>query len=224
MADYLSLFNFHNYPGLVSSRLHEGIAQYIFYFSLLVVLTLPLFIRKVKVNKIRRAEYIFLIFLYLIFIIFFNFSLGPNSNLTGKEWQWLFDYFPGFGFFRSFTRFLMIPLISIIFIFGVFLKGISLPNNTKIILISAGILILLASNTVFFTGNFQGAVGTINVPKEYYNINEKYFKNDKENFTIISLPNLPYEAYKWSINPNTDIFTQITYFDINFFFQTYRIW
>ena len=213
-TSYVLLFNFHNYPGPI--RLHSGILQYVFYFGLLIIFIAPLFINK-KYKNSNKKDYIFLIFLFVIFILFFNFSLGPKSRISGEEWMWAFTNIPGFTFFRSYTRFFIVSLIAMVFSFGFSLKMIKISNNKKNIIICMGIVFLIVSNLVFFSGNLNGALGTIKVPKEYYYINDNYFKNNKEIFSIISLPNTRYEQYKWSINSRSKDFHQMTYFDINFF-------
>lgn len=211
-TSYVSLFNFKNYPGPVNSN----ILQFVFYFGLLIMFITQLFINK-KYKNSNKKDHIFLMFLFVIFILFFNFALGPNSKISGKEWMWAFTNIPGFVFFRSFTRFLVVSLIVMIFSFGFSLKMIKISNNKKNIIICMGIIFLIVPNLVFFSGNFNGALGTIKIPKEYYYINDNYFKNNKEIFSIVSLPNTRYEAYKWSINSRTKDFHQATYFNLNFF-------
>ena len=212
-ANYINLFNYANYPGLVSFKLHQGISQYFFYFTILACLTLIIFYLKKK--KDNDKKYMF--FLMVVFLLFFTLALGPNSKLTGSIWTWAFNNIGGFAFFRSFTRFLIVPLITIIFLFAIFISKWKLKIIYKNIIIAILIIFLFSTNLIFFTGNLKGTLGSYNVPKEYNQLNEEYFLNDSKNYSVISFPNIGYESYSWSINENIKDFPQMLYFNIYFF-------
>lgn len=214
VASYTNLFNYANYPGLLSFKEHQSASQYLFYFLLLAILFASLFFVNKRIN-FREKKY--LVFLTAIFLVYFNISLGPNSIPTGKIWLWSFDNFPGFEFFRSFTRPLIICLISEIFILALLVKNHPVADKIKKYIAVSIIIFLISTNLIFFTGNLNGTIGSFDIPKEYFEINEKYFKNDEKSFSIISYPNLPYESYVWSINKNVDDFPQISYFNLCFF-------
>ncbi len=213
MVNYVNLFNYYNYPGSLSLKFHQGIWQYIFYFGLLSTTVFIL----LKKRIIKKISYLYIIFLISIFLIFFTLALGPNSKLTGDLWEWAFNNVFGFGFLRSFTRFLITSLISIIFIFAVFIKQWNASSKYKNIAIGTGIIFLILTNLIFFTGDLNGLIGTSKVPREYLDMNEKYFKKDLQKYNLTSYPNVPYEAYSWSINKNTKDFPQIIYFNLYFF-------
>ncbi|NVM56460.1 MAG: hypothetical protein HWN66_22370, partial [Candidatus Helarchaeota archaeon] len=78
---------------------------------------------------------------------------------------------------------------------------------------------MIFSNLIFFTGDLDGTIGTANIPKEYLDINTKYF-NDKDVYSILSYPNIPYESNVWNINRNVKVFPQITYFKHLFLSQS----
>lgn len=212
MVNYVNLFNYFNYPGSWILKLHHGILQYFFYFGLLLSFT---FILISKIEKYNEKLYVF--FLGSIYLIFFTFALGPKSMLTGDLWTWAFNNVPGFGFFRSFTRFLIVSLISVIFLFAVFIKQWNLKNEYKSFIIFFGIIFLIYANLIFFTGDLGGTIGKAEIPQEYIDINEKYFINGSNKFSIISYPNIPYESYTWSINKNIQVYPNSIYFNLFFF-------
>lgn len=212
MANYVNLFNYFNYIGTLALKLHQGTLQYFFYFGLLCSIAFVLIKSKTKGNT-----NIYIIFLASIYLIFFTLALGPNSKLTGNLWMWAFNNVPGFGFFRSFTRFLIISLISVIFLFAVFIKQWILRIEYKNFIFLCGIILLIYTNLIFLTGDLAGTIGKAEIPQEYVNINEKYFSNDSNKFSIISYPNTPYESYTWSVNKNIQVFPQIIYFNLYFF-------
>ena len=208
VATYTNLFNLLNYPGFLSKGNIHNIFQNLFNFTLLILLALSFFSKRLKK---------FTIFLVIVFLFYFNLALGPNSLLSGKIWLWALNHIPGFAFFRSFTRFLQISLISMIFIFALIVKNLEIKY--KNVLIGGMIVFLIFSNLIFFTGDLDGTIGTANIPKEYLDINTKYF-NDKDVYSILSYPNIPYESNVWNINRNVKVFPQITYFKHLFLSQS----
>ena len=202
VATSANLFNLLNYPGFLDKGNIHNTFQIFFNFTLLILLALALLAK-------RMAK--FTLFLIVVLLFYFNLALGPNSLLSGKLWLWAFNHVPGFGFFRSFTRFLQISLISIIFIFALIVKNLEIKY--KNIFIGGMIVFLIFSHFIFFTGDLDGTIGTANVSKEYFDINAKYF-NDKDvsTYSILCYPNIAYESNVWSINRNVEVFPQITYF------------
>jgi len=212
MVTYSNSINYYNYPGLFSSLLNNDLWQYLFYFiffGLIIGVTC-------KISQINR-ERNFLLFMLLVYVIFFALAMGPKEKLLGDAWMYFFNNVPFFGFFRSFTRFLIVSLISTIFIFALFIREwVAQPKRKNFIVGIAGIF-LLSANLIFFTGNLDGGIGPAKIPEEYYKVNEQYFKNDPANFSFISYPNVPYEAYTWSINKNINLFISDIYFNLYFF-------
>jgi len=214
MVTYSNSINYYNYPGLFSSLLNKDIGQYLFYFIYFGLLIGVVYKIKEQINTKGRN---FLFFMLLVYVIFFALAMGPKEKFLGDAWMYVFNNVPFFGFFRSFTRFLIVSLTSSIFIFALFIRGwTALPKRKNFIVGIAG-MFLLSANLIFFTGNLDGGIGPAKIPEEYYKVNEKYFKNDPANFSFISYPNVPYEAYTWSINKNIDLFISDIYFNLYFF-------
>lgn len=187
---YVNLFNLYSWPGLLGEKMHGGILQSLFYFYLLSLVVF-FFIR----NKTPKTNWI--TFLFLSLLIFFGLALGPVSQLTGGIWMYLYRNLSLFGFFRSFSRFIVIYLPIFIFLFIFLFKD--WKNRYKNYILLLTILLLLAANTIFLTGNLGGFITSAKVPQDYISVNEKYFQGDQSQYNILSLPNIPYEAYTWDL-------------------------
>lgn len=217
VADYSNLINYYNYPIPLFSLVSEHVWQYLFYFIYFGSIIGVVYKLGKGSNIMKKNEGRFLLFMLFVYIVFFAFALGPNEKTLGGIWMYFFDRVPFFGFFRAFTRFLIVSLVSTIFIFAIFIKEWAVSQKHKYIAIAILAILLFSANTIFFSGNLNGAITTIKIPQEYFDVNERYFKNDPTNFSFVSLPPVPYEAYPWSVNQNMDIFNTNTYFSLYFF-------
>ena len=214
MVTYSNSINYYNYPGLFSSLFNKDIGQYLFYFIYFGLLIGVVYKMKEQINRKARN---FLFFMLLVYVIFFALAMGPKEKFLGDAWMYFFNNVPFFGFFRSFTRFLIVSLASSIFIFALFIREWTVLPKYKNFIVGITGMFLLSANLIFFTGNLNGAIGPAKIPEEYYKVNEQYFKNDPANFSFISFPNVPYEAYTWSINKNINLFISDIYFNLYFF-------
>lgn len=217
IANYSNLINYLNYPIASFSLLGKHIWQYLFYFVYFGLIIGVVYKMGGRSGIMKKNEGGFLLFVLSVYVVFFALALGPNEKILGGIWMYFFDNIPFFGFFRSFTRFLIVSLVSTIFIFAIFIKEWAVSQNHKKIVIALMATLLFSTNAIFFSGNLNGAITTIKIPQEYFDINERYFKSDSVNFSFVSLPTVPYEAYTWSENENIDLFNTNTYFSLFFF-------
>jgi hypothetical protein len=77
--------------------------------------------------------------------------------------------------------------------------------------LAALLLVVFATQWPFFTGNLNGAINAARVPHEYDELNAR-FLNASGDFSVVTYPNVGYEAYTWSVNPRQDVFQQFSYF------------
>lgn len=200
IANYLNIMSFRQYFNLISFKIFPFTFVYIWYFILLAFIVYILFIKKIFSKK----EYSLLLFLTVLYFVFFNISLGPNSFLTGGIYQYLWDNFSFFHFFRSFTRFIIVIIPLFLLIFTIFFKVKILKKRIFVLVISA----LVIFHFPLMSWNLNGVVTSMNVPNEYNELNEIINKKDR----IISFPNISYETYSWSIN-ESDLMIQDYYFN-----------
>ncbi len=209
---YVNLFSLYHYPGTLGVKMHGSALQSFFYFYLLC-LVIFLYIKDEFKNKKWIA------FLFLNLFLFFNLALGAKSQLTGTGWIYLYENFPAFGFFRSFSRFIILYFVLFIFLFIFLFKD--WKSRYKNYVLSVVIFLLLAANTIFFSGDFGGFITSAKVPKEYVAVNEKYFQGDESQYNILTLPNVPYESYSWFLTDQRgttgERISQSLYFRENFF-------
>ncbi|NJD54638.1 MAG: hypothetical protein FIB07_17490 [Candidatus Methanoperedens sp.] len=151
-----------------------------------------------KINNHKYKN--FLVFLFVSYIVFFNLALGPVSRISGSLWMYLWDNISWFSFFRSFSRFLIIIIPIYLFYFAVLYLDWKFKFKNYILTIFIIIIFLL--NTAMFTGNLGGTILATQIPQEYKKVNIVLDK-DKTLNSIISYPNINYEAYYWGINKNT---------------------
>jgi hypothetical protein len=210
---YINLFNLYHYPGTLGVKLHGSFLQYFFY-SLTLSIVLIGFIR----NKTGNTKW--LVYLFSMLIITFILALGPKSTITGDIWLYFYNNVSVFGFFRSFSRFIILYLV--IFIFIIIFISVKFKNSIvkNTIIVSWGILLII-SHSVFFSGDLGGFITSAKVPKEYIEINKKYFLLDNDQYNILTLPNVPYESYTWfsvdKLSKSGDNLRQSLYFREMFF-------
>jgi len=185
---YTGLFSLYHYPGTLGEQMHGGVLQFILYFYLLSLLIFLL----IK-DQAKNSSWI--IFLFFTLLIFFNLALGPISKLTGKIWIYFFEHLSVFGFFRSFSRFIILYLVIFIFLFVFLFKNWQSKHKNYVLLFT--IFLLLTANIIFFSGDLGGFITSAKLPKEYVSLNKKYFQEDQLQYNILTLPNIPYESYNW---------------------------
>lgn len=199
VASYLNVTNGYQYFDFFAKNFHNSDWNYVFYPSIIFIIFISYIYFK---NKVNRS---FLNLGMILFFIFLHLSLGPNSRILGGAWSWLWENVSAFQFFRSFSRFQIVLLPLIIFIFIDFDKVWKYKYKNFIYL---GIIaLILVLNIKMFTGNLDGNIVAIKIPEEYSKINEILRKDTKDS-NILSLPNIAYESYSWSINDNTKIAAQ----------------
>ncbi|VVA44300.1 conserved membrane hypothetical protein [Candidatus Roizmanbacteria bacterium] len=133
--------------------------------------------------------------------------------------MYLYEKVSPFGFFRSFSRFIILYLVIFIFLFTFLFKN--WKNKYKNYFLLLTILLLIISNTIFFSGDLGGFIASAKLPKEYISVNEKYFQKDQSQYNILTLPNIPYESYIWFFadkkTRSGEYINQSTYFRELFF-------
>jgi len=199
VASYLNVTNGYQYFDFFAKNFHGNDWNYIFYPLIIFII----FINYIYINK--KVNRSFLNLGIILFFIFLHLSLGPNSRILGSAWSWMWENVSAFQFFRSFSRFQIILLPLIIFIFTDFDKV--WKYKYKNFIYSGMIALILVLNIKMFTGNLDGNIVAIKIPEEYSEINEILQKDTKAS-NILSLPNIAYESYIWSINNNTKIASQ----------------
>lgn len=209
---YINLFSLYHYPGTLGIKMHGGLLQYFWYFYLLFMVVFLL-----MKNKYKNIGWNIFLFFNLLF--FLNLALGPTSNLTGGIWMYLYNNLPAFGFFRSFTRFIIVYPVFLVFLMAFLFRDWRGKYKTHVILLN--IFFLVVSNLIFFTGDLGGFITSAKLPEEYIITNKKLFQNDPSQYNILALPNMPYETYTWFIankkSKSGEFINQAAYFKELFF-------
>lgn len=205
----LELFNFINYFSFPLISFPHNILQV--FLNVIIVLFVVIGVNIKKNNR-------YLLFLFVIYLIFLTLALGPRLPIFGSVFDLVFYNIPGFGLFRSFTRFLVLSLVSLLFI------GAIIVRDTKFkyinVFIISIILLTLLSNGIYFTGNMGGLIGSAKVPSEYFDLNKKLLEEkDSTSYNILIYPYTGYETNIWSVNQNYKNFAQINNFKSYFFSQ-----
>ena len=204
---YLEGFDLFQYPGSWQNAIYGGGIPHLFYFATLA------FVVGVFLFRGRRGpnRKVFLVLLAL-YLVALTLGLGPNSAATGRIWIFAYNHIPSFGFFRTFSRFITLALVAIVFLLAYALYQLH-RSSFKYFphVIVAFVVALLAAHWVFFTGNLNGTLSTASIPKEYASLNSKLLDKESD-FSVITFPNVAYEAYGWSANSNQQAFQQIEYF------------
>ncbi len=216
-AGYVNFLNLLNYPMIANRSVFEYIHnsyQFLFNIIILFFVCTLLFIYNRKKNLVQYRLVLIFLFIYLFY---FNLALGPKSVITGDIWKWAFDNLPGFLYFRSFTRFIIVTLISLIFAGAILLQNCKLRYHNIVLL--ALIVLNVTSYHIFISGTFKGLVNNFIVPHEYYDINNKYFQQNGSTptFNILSFPHVPNESYTWIPDEKPDIRKISLFFQSKFF-------
>lgn len=143
-------------------------------------------------------------FFSVIFIIFLSLSFWPNNPILSGFWDFLFENYSFFGFFRSFNRFITVLLPTMLVIIGINYKDFSKKRILNMILFAILSLVLFGRRNLM-TGDLGGIVPIYNIPVEYSFLNEelRFFKHDKkETPRVITYPKTDYEAFVWNKNSN----------------------
>ncbi len=213
ISTHINLLHFYNYPGAINQIINANMFQTFFYISVFIIVII-LFYSKSKSLLYSNQ----ITFFCVLIAIFFTLSLGSNLIIIGDLWQYGFKNTPFLGFFRSITRFHIVTLMSSMFLLSIALKKLKTKKVMNLIVMSWLFVLIILSNNVFFNGDFSGVISKYNLPKEYDEINDKYFnKRSSLAETIMAFPSIGYESYTWSINKQTEKFQQINYFKLYFF-------
>lgn len=191
VSSYLNVVNGYQYFNFAAQNINSSNLNYIFYPLIIFIIFISYIYFK---NKVNRS---FLNLGMILFFIFLHLSLGPNSRILGGAWSWMWENVSAFQFFRSFSRFQIVLLPIIIFIFIDFDKVWKYKYKNLVYL--GVVSIILSLNIKMFTGNLDGNIVSIKVPEDYNQINE-ILKKDNKNSNIIALPYSLYESYSWANN------------------------
>ncbi|OGD65643.1 hypothetical protein A2215_01155 [Candidatus Berkelbacteria bacterium RIFOXYA2_FULL_43_10] len=158
--------------------------------SCLVLLLSLSFLLKKKKSKIE-------IFLFSIFILSIFFAKAEHEpfSLVNKI---LYAKVPSFEMYRaSYYKFIYFCIFSISILFSISLIWLeeivskwNMCKGVKRLLLIAPMILLIFSATPFFRGIVARDIHKTEIPDEYHEINS-YFKGLDDDFSILSLPQLP---------------------------------
>ncbi len=207
LVDYRMAFGLSEYPGAWSADLYGGRLPTAFYLSLLGLLV-GTYIWRGWTSRWRRE----LLFLLALFVVALTLGLGPNSVITGKAWLALYTRLPVFGFFRTFTRPLTLALLALALALSIAVQVLHeyRPRATRLV-VGATAVALLGSQWVVLTGDLNGTINATEIPAEYSALNTT-LRQYGTDFSVVTFPQVGYEAYDWSLNRNYKAFQQIVYF------------
>ncbi len=199
-VSYINTISLRQYFNNISFKLYDSSLVY-FYYAFINFIVFIWLILMPKGSNLRQ----YYILLLLVFLLFFNISLWPNSVIPWGLWNYIWDNYSFFHFFRSFTRFMIIlPILIFCFFAILYTKKIF----WKKIIISVILLAIMAHPTLF-TWNLSGRILTMSPIKELYDINWLLWRDS----SLLILPNNPYESYLW-LNKQS---LQTYFFSENFF-------
>ena len=189
VANYLNIISFRQYFNIISHQLSPNLFSYIYYIGIIWSIIWITFIKKSK--KHYKITFLF----FIMYFLFFNISIWPNSALSWGTFSYLWDNVSLFHFFRSFTRFIIILIPLILFIYAIHIREYKIPK--KIITI-IWILTIFIHNSLL-TWDLKWIIPQMKIPQEYNKINE-FLETYEGNKNIVAYPNIPYESYSWSIS------------------------
>lgn len=205
---YLEAFDLFQYPGTWQTLLYRGRVPHVFYFAT-TAFVVTVFMLRGRRGPQRR---VFLLLL-AIYLISLNLGLGPNSRITGGMWQYAYERAPGFGFFRTFSRFFNVALVALALLVVYAFNQLRIDRFKYYRPVVGFFMIaLVVSHLVFFTGDMNGTITAGRVPSEYASLNARLRDIAGDSSGIITFPNIEYEGYQWNANRNQKAFQQITYF------------
>lgn len=166
---------------VASSQINPLLSSLLFILPLLTILTL------IKIEQKRKIYFLILISVF----VFLAKGLNPPF-VHFSAWLFLYTYF--LHPFRDptiFTSFLAFLYAWIVPLFFVYYEKVLKKFNKRILYfaISALILIILLANPLFISGNFNGALSKVKIPKEYYLL-QQYINTHAKDKVII----LPFES------------------------------
>ncbi len=205
MASYMNIVSFRQYFNIISQQLFLSPIVNIFYISIIIgFFALPL-------SWSKKKFWWLIIFLFILYLIFFNISLWPNSALTWKLFQYLWDNISVFHFFRSFTRFIIILVPIILMVYALYIReNRNIPNQ---IIITITIIIWLV-HFPLLSWDLKWVIPKMEIPIEYYELNE-FLDKQEDTKNIISYPNINYELHSWNIS-SSNLMRQNYYFQETF--------
>ena len=204
---YLQAFDLSQYPGTWQNSIYRGHIPHTFYFATVAIIV-GAFIKWGRYSARRRI----LLTLLGSYLITLSLGLGPNSAATGRLWTLAYDHVPGFGFFRTFSRFLTLSLVALVALVVYTLHDLRRDHPRYFQQATAIFIVCLAaSHWPLFTGNVNGTAVAAHVPTAYSDFNKR-FLDTADSFSVVTYPNVYYESYQWAINSNLQAYQQITYF------------
>jgi len=189
VANYLNIISFRQYFNIISHQLSPNLLIYVYYIGIIWSIIWITFIKKSK--KYYKITFLF----FIMYFLFFNISIWPNSALSWWTFSFLWDNISLFHFFRSFTRFIIILIPLILFIYAIHVREYKVPKKIIVIL---SILTIFIHNSLL-TGDLKWIIPQMKIPQEYNEINN-FLETYQGNKNIIAYPNISYESYTWSVS------------------------
>jgi hypothetical protein len=193
ISNVVNNLSFISFFGDIGKTLYFSNWQYIYYFSINLLIVLPFFWLRKKINS-------YYIFLYFSLLCFLELSLGPNGLFLGNIFSYLWEHVPAASFFRSFKRFyILVP------IFYMLLIANALTNfKRKSAFISIFAVITCIVHYPLLSGNLLGSLTTFNIPAPYIDLNNE-LEIDPDLYNVLDLPYNNYEWYSWTLTPGTKL-------------------
>ncbi len=188
IATYINIVQFRQYFNLISIFTNNFIWNSIFYYIVLLIFLLGL------LKSFKSWKWNILLFLLITYLFFLNLSLWFNSALTWDLRLYFRNKFSVFHFFRSFTRFIIVIIPIFIATFIVLTN----KSKYKVTIVSLFMVWNVLAHMNLFSWNLSWVIPAIDIPNEYELLNQTIW-SDKL-YRVLSLPNLSYESYTWSIS------------------------
>lgn len=181
-------------------RGHPAQSDYVFNVFLLskkIILANFLLLMLVCVSLLREKKDKFTIFFFSVILIFIFLAKSEHPPFSEIN-RWLYQNIPLFGMYRaSYYKFIYYCIFS----FSVLLSMSILRVNKKILELQTPSILRGLSRVIplifvlycagpFFSGDIVRKIHKTAIPTEYHQINQ-YFSNDKTDFSVLSLPQLP---------------------------------
>lgn len=129
------------------------------------------------------------------------FSWG-GTGVFGSVFNFFWDHFSFFHFFRSFTNVLYLAWYYVLFLILLHAKdSLRKENFSKLLLVTIFLMVV----PIFIVNKSATFGATVQIPKDYF-ILQKFINTQKDDYYIFRLPYSMYEYYSWDTSKRDKYF------------------